>query len=75
MDAFNIAKLDSEVGILRVSGSWEPLSGEILLQSISQLGMDGWVDTSFWLTEQNFETEVFAVLTATREYLLSVSLI
>ena len=71
MEVFHIATLDSKVGTLRVSGVWDPLTATIKIQEIHELGVGGWTDVSFWLTEQNFETQVAAALEATKHYLLA----
>ena len=71
MEVFSIATLETTLGVLRVSGLWNPLTGKVQLQEIFELGMDGWSDTSFWLTEQSFEPEVSVIQVAVREYLIS----
>lgn len=71
MESFTIAKLDTDVGILRIIGVWDPLTAQIQLIEIAQLSMDGWADVTFWLTEQNFEYEIQSILAATKNYLLS----
>ena len=68
---FNITKLETPIGILRLAGEWDPLTAEIQLIDIAELGMDGWADVSFWLTEQEFESEIAAVLAATKMHLLA----
>ncbi|WP_325891059.1 hypothetical protein [Grimontia sp. NTOU-MAR1] len=71
MEAFTIPRLDTEVGLVRVEGTWVPLTGEIQLVEIDMMGTDGWVDVTFWLSEQEHEVRVAEVLAATKLYLVT----
>lgn len=69
MQNFSIAKLDTDLGIFRTSGSWDPLSSRIELTSLDQLTMDGWSDASFWINEQEYENEIATILIAIKRHL------
>ncbi|EOD77420.1 hypothetical protein RN22_06680 [Grimontia sp. AD028] len=71
MEAFTIPRLDTDVGLVRVEGTWDPVTGEIQLVEIDQMGTDGWVDVTFWLSEQEHEARVAEILTATKLYLVT----
>lgn len=69
MEAFSISRLDTEVGLVRIQGFWDPLSAEIQILELALFDDDGWVDVVFWLTEQEYETYVLAVQDATKRHL------
>ncbi|AMG30827.1 hypothetical protein AL542_10940 [Grimontia hollisae] len=71
MEAFMIPRLDTEVGLVRVEGTWDPLTGDIQLVDIDQMGTDGWVDVTFWLSEQEHEARVAEILIAAKLYLVT----
>lgn len=71
MEAFSIPRLDTEAGLVRIEGMWDPLTREIQLVDIDQMGTDGWVDVTFWLSEQEHEARVAEILTATKLYLVT----
>lgn len=71
MEAFMIPRLDTEVGLVRVEGTWDPLTGNIQLVDIDQMGTDGWVDVTFWLSEQEHEARVAEILIAAKLYLVT----
>ena len=71
MEPFAIPRLDTEYGLMRVEGQWDPVSNEMELTELDRMGTDGWSDISFWLTEQEYEHQITAVMAAVREYLLT----
>ncbi|PKF50156.1 hypothetical protein [Enterovibrio nigricans] len=70
MEAFSIPRLDTEAGLIRAEGLWDPLTADIQFTELAMMGTDGWMDVSFWLTEQEHETRVAAVLKAAKLYLV-----
>lgn len=70
METFFIPRLDTEAGLIRASGDWDPLTAEIQLTELDLMGTDGWMDVSFWLTEQEHEARIEAVLVAAKRYLV-----
>lgn len=43
MEAFFIPRLDTEAGLIRASGDWDPLTAEIQLTELDLMGlMVGW---------------------------------
>lgn len=70
MESFAISRLDTEIGLIRIQGMWEPLTGEIQISELALFEHDGWSDVDFWLTEQEHETYVAAVLRAAKNFLV-----
>ncbi|MFD2175961.1 hypothetical protein [Veronia pacifica] len=69
MEPFVIPRLDSEYGVMRVAGHWDPIENEMELTELDQMGTDGWSDVSFWMTEQEFEHHIEVIKLAVREHL------
>ncbi|WP_407331958.1 hypothetical protein [Enterovibrio sp. 27052020O] len=69
MEAFSIPRLDTEVGLIRTEGVWDPLTAEMQITELAMMGTDGWVDVTFWLSEQEHEGRVAAVVSAAKHYL------
>ncbi|MDD1795799.1 hypothetical protein L4D06_22470 [Enterovibrio makurazakiensis] len=70
MEAFSIPRLDTEVGLIRADGAWDPLTVDIQFAELAMMSTDGWVDVTFWLSEQEHEGRVAAVVSAAKHYLL-----
>ncbi|MEZ8144082.1 hypothetical protein A1OO_00705 [Enterovibrio norvegicus FF-33] len=70
MEAFFIPRLDTEAGLIRAEGAWDPLTVEIQVVELAMMGTDGWVDVTFWLSEQEHEGRVAAVISAAKHYLV-----
>ncbi len=70
MEVFSIPRLDTEVGLIRAEGHWDPVTTDIQLTELALMGTDGWMDVTFWMTEQEHESRIAAVITAAKLYLV-----
>lgn len=70
MEAFFVSRLDTEVGLVRIQGLLDPITAEIQILELALFGLDGWTDVVFWLTEQEYETQVLTVLDAAKLHLI-----
>lgn len=69
MEPFSISRLETDVGLMRVEGAFDPIAETIKIDELAMLGTDGWVDITFWLTEQSHEQRLETVIQAIRSYL------
>lgn len=70
MEAFFVSRLDTEVGLVRIQGLLDPITAEIQILELALFGLDGWTDVVFWLTEQEYETQLLTVLDAAKLHLI-----
>ncbi|PMN94582.1 hypothetical protein [Enterovibrio norvegicus] len=70
MEVFSIPRLDTEVGLIRAEGQWDPVTADIQLSELALMGTDGWMDVTFWMTEQEHEARIAAVIAAAKLYLV-----
>ncbi|MBE1277612.1 hypothetical protein [Enterovibrio baiacu] len=70
MEVFSIPRLDTEVGLIRAEGQWDPVTADIQLTELALMGTDGWMDVTFWMTEQEHESRIAAVIAAAKLYLV-----
>ncbi len=70
MEAFSISRLDTELGLVRVEGVWDPLTAEIYIQDLALFTQDGWTDVPFWLTEQEHELDLLLIRNAIKIHLI-----
>lgn len=61
MEAFSIARLETEMGWFRLSGSWDPLHQQVQLNELAWRQHAAWQDVSHWLTEQAHEKNVAVI--------------
>ncbi|WP_434357212.1 hypothetical protein NF212_15650 [Parasalinivibrio latis] len=66
---FQIGRLETEVGIVRLEGNYDPVSGDIQVDHLDLMATDGWQDVSHWLSEQAFEAQVQTIFSAARSSL------
>lgn len=72
METFFISRLDTDLGLIRINGMWDPLTDHIQITELAIFEYHaGWTDASFWLTEQEHEVNIASVINACRRYLAS----
>ncbi|OOE50219.1 hypothetical protein [Salinivibrio kushneri] len=71
MTPFSLPRLETDVGIVKVAGHFNPVDGHIDLDELAHLDGDGWADVSHWLTEQAYENKIATIVAAIRTSLMS----
>ncbi len=69
MQAFSIARLDTEIGLIRAKGVWDPITKRIEFDELERQNGDAWQDVTFWISEQEHEEALAAIVRAAILYL------
>ncbi|OOE86254.1 hypothetical protein [Salinivibrio sharmensis] len=70
MTPFSLPRLETDVGIVKVEGHFDPVNGHIDVDELAHLDGDGWADVSHWLTEQAYENKIATIVVAIRSSLI-----
>ncbi|SIO25305.1 hypothetical protein SAMN05444724_2421 [Salinivibrio sp. ES.052] len=72
MTPFTLSRFETDVGIVKVEGQFNPMNGHIEVDELSHLDGDGWADVSYWLTEQAYEHKIATIMAAIRETFMAL---